>query len=591
MADVPGDDTAEEKSRDNNIPVGSDDQDNVVPFRQEMTSTTVESLILEAGQSPVLRADLMLTKEETVNGEHKFSARDCRELEKVIKCRVYAKPINELCHLIRIAEACAQGAGYEFFFLGSGPARANGFRAQAITLDKITSKNFPGFTKINAGVEACYSDGKFTVNFGRMPFLSALFNFLATALDWDVLEKTIWQILDPEATVRTVSDQANSLNSALYNYLKIHLPPVQRQRKFHSIIKFMEDHKGKGFTLEDIDDESIFTFWKRVSGNATENNADFKTYATVFKTFVRMHQVLEFANDLQALDHAIPIGPDWNAGEINPDRLSELLEEVGEVMNPLLALKEDPAAKVKFLNQREFKALVTLFESGRIGLSLPLSVMRCETFVQGQSRITHWDRRKADRKELKNLIQNCTKLTYVEKKREFQDLMKHLESVLLATLHALMQQRAPEALSLILAIEPEVDLSPLKSLIVDIAEDAISGENIVELPTSHLTDTVIDAAGDPARVGNDLANLTARAAKAFDGLSRTGFKKDEARDLYFQDGYVEGARQLLQVLRHMKAFTDKFEVIDLPAGGWVAQFDNDKSQFSNQFKVIYGEML
>ena len=75
-----------------------------------MSSAMVESLVLDAGKSPELVAALSLVMEADVNGEPKFTPRDCRELTKVITCRTYAKPLLELCHLVRIADACAQGA-------------------------------------------------------------------------------------------------------------------------------------------------------------------------------------------------------------------------------------------------------------------------------------------------------------------------------------------------------------------------------------------------------------------------------------------------------------------------------------------------
>ena len=88
-----------------------------------MSSAMVESLVLDAGKSPELVAALSLVMEADVNGEPKFTPRDCRELTKVITCRTYGKPMLELCHLVRIADACTHGADYQMFFWGGGPAR------------------------------------------------------------------------------------------------------------------------------------------------------------------------------------------------------------------------------------------------------------------------------------------------------------------------------------------------------------------------------------------------------------------------------------------------------------------------------------
>lgn len=553
-----------------------------------MSSAMVESLVLDAGKSPELVAALSLVMEADVNGEPKFTPRDCRELTKVITCRTYGKPMLELCHLVRIADAWAQGAGYELFFWGGGPARANVFRAQAMTAGETFGGDTPGFTVTETGVEARYPDGQFTVTFGRMPFLSALLYFLGEALGYDFVDQSLRPLLEPDAMAETVSNQANALSASLYDYLKDHLPAVQTQRKFRRLIGFMEDQKGADFTLDDIDDESIITFWEGVSGDREDDGADFKTYLAAFKAFIRLSQVLEHARDLRALDQADSIGSNWEAGEVDPDRLSELLEEVDEELNPLLALQEGPPEQIKFLNKKEFEALETLFESGRTGLGLPLSVMRCGTFGRGQGRITQALRRKAARKELGQLIRDCAALTYIEMGDELIGLTERLERTLLASLHALLQQRDPEALSLMLVLAPEADLSPMKELIREMTEDD-DGGNVVAFPNGEVADAVIDAAGDAARVGEDVASLTARAAEAFNSLSRKGFGRNEAQDPDFRDGFSEGARLLVQVFRHVKGFTYRSETIDLPAGGWVPQFDADRPRFTRQFQVLYGE--
>ena len=350
-----------------------------------VSSATVETLVLDAGQSSELAAAFSLVDDTDIDGEPRFSPKVCHELKKVIVCRTYTTPVLELCHLVRIADACSNGAGYEMFFWGGGAARASAFRAQA-----TMAGDLPLCEVDENGVNAFYPDGRLSVSFGRMPFLSAFMEFLITALGYETVDGALRPITEADVTAEIVSAQANGLSKSIYNYLKEHLPAVQAQRKFRRLISFMEDEKGADFQLGDVDDECIMAFWERVSGEVGDGGADFKTFAAAFKAFVRLGQVLEHALDLHGLERAQPIGSDRDAGEIDPERLSELLDDVSEELNPLLALCDGPAAAIKFLNKREFEALETLFESGRTGLGMPLSLMRAKPSAKARSAPRPW---------------------------------------------------------------------------------------------------------------------------------------------------------------------------------------------------------
>jgi hypothetical protein len=544
--------------------------------------------VLDAGISSELLAAFMLVADAEVAGEPKFTHKVYHELRKAIVCRTYASPIFELCHLVRIADACSSGAGYENFFWGGGVAQASSFHAQ------VTMAGDMPFCKVSGtGVELRYPDGQFTVNYGRMPYLSAVMEFLLNVLGYETLNRALNPITETDVVQDTVSVQANELSKALYNYLNEHLPPVQAQQKFRLLITFLNDERGPDFQISDIDDECIMAFWERVSGEAGDGGIDFKTFSATFKAFVRLCQVLLHAPDLHGLEHAAPIGSDWDAGEINPEQLSELLEDVSEELNPLLALDEGPSSAIKFLNKREFEALETLFETGKVGLGLPLSVMRYETFGKGQGRITQALRRKVVEKELQDLMNNCAVSTFEEKGAELYAVDEHIERVLLASLHVFLSHRDEEALSLMLTLAPDADLTPLKSLISKTTdeEEYVNDGNVVLLRLNGVADAVIDAVADPAQVGGDLAGLVQKAGEAFDGLSRKGFRQEDVKDSGVRDGIAEGVNHLIQVRGSLRKFLKKFEAFDLPKGGWARQFDADSPRFARQFQFLYGEKL
>jgi len=605
------------------VPVETPEKRQLVEREMNVSSTTIQSMALDAGQSSKLQNAFRLVAESSDGGEPKFTHKVSDDLKKAIACRTYSVPILELCHLVRIADACPGFAGYLEFFYGPGRWRFDHnwkTVAQSAFRGQVTmAGDMPSFEVGKTWVNVCYPDGQFTVNFGRMPFLSALLEFLITALGYKIVDETLRPVIGQNVSQGLVSAQANELSKSLYNYLKEHLRTVQLQRKFRRLIGFMKQEKGADFQLGDVDDECIMVFWELVSGEAGDGGDDFKTFTATFKAFVRLCQALEHASEKFRLNHPAPIGSDLEAGEVDLELLVsptddgersgsscggdewgefgkrlDLFELVNEDKpNPLLALEDGPQAAIKFINKREFKTLGILLESCQTGPGSPLSLMRYEVFGKGQGRISQALRRNAGKRELHDLKDNCGVQTYEEKLAEYRELCEHLERVLLASLHVLLGQRDAEALSLMLELAPDADLSPLKTFVKNIAgeeADALEGK-VVPLRPKIESDAVFEYAADPAGVGDDIAGLTQRAGEAFNGLSRKGFGRDDAINPKVGEGFSEAARHLVQLRKVVLEFVEKYETCDLPEGSWAKQFDADQLRFAQQFKYLYGEKL
>ena len=605
------------------VPAETPEKRQLVEREMNVSPTTIQSMALDAGQSSKLQNAFSLVAEASDGGEPIFTHQAHHDLKKVIACRTYSAPILELCHLVRIADACPDFAGYLEFFCGPGRWRFDRnwkTVAQSTFRSQVTmAGDMPSFEVGKTGVNVCYPDGQFTVNFGRMPFLSALLEFLITALGCKIVDRTLRPVTGQNVSQGLVSAQANELSKSLYNYLKEHLPAVQLQRKFRRLIGFMNQEKGADFQLGDVDDECIMVFWELVSGEAGDGGDDFKTFTATFKAFVRLCQALEHAPKKFRLNHPAPIGSDLEAGEVDLELLEspnedgewpgspgggdewgefekplDLFELVNEDNpNPLLALDDGPQAAIKFINKREFEALEILLESGRTGLGLPLSLMRYEVFGKGQGRISQALRRNAGKRELHDLIDNCGVQTYEEKEAELRELCEHLERALLASLHVLLGQRNTEAFLLMLELAPDADLSPLKTFVKNIAGeegDTLEGK-VVPLRPKFESDAVFEYAADPARVGDDIAGLIKRAGEAFNGISRKGFGRDDAMDPKVGEGFSEGGRHLVQVRKVVLECVEKFGACVLPEGSWAKQFAADRLRFAQQFKFLYGEKL
>ena len=550
-----------------------------------MDAVSAEQIILQASKSAELLSAFQMTAETDVDGEPKFSAQTCRDLAKAIACRNYATAVLELCHLIQIADAGSGGAGYEFFFWGGGPARASAFRGSISVNLRPRDGGRAAFSVSASGVDIEYPDGGFSVTFTRMPFLSALMEFLVSAVGYAELNQVFRDLLDGETSKGAVSQQANRLSRLLYDYLKDHLPTAQTQRKFRRLIAFMESRYGAAFEAGAIDDDAVLDFWTAESMSGVADGVDFKTYQLVFKAFVRFRQTLDAATDQYALENPRTIGSDRDAGEVDPDSVQALVETVDEYRSPLDALQEPPADAVKFLNKREMAAVELLLDCGTVALSLPLSLMRCEVFGKGQGQITQALRRKVNGPTLKGLVDDCAPETYAERKAEFGRIAVHIERVLLASLHALARDRNGEAVSLVMALRPDLDFAPLAELLEVQPE---RDDNVVMLRATTISERFLSVIEDADKVGPEISGLMAEARKAFGGLSRQGFSDDALENAEVMQGFSQGARTLRDMSGQVSAFVERLERLPLPGADWCDQFMVDKDAFAKQFKLLYG---
>ena len=549
-----------------------------------MEGPAAENIILEAGKSGELISVFRLVEETQANGEIKFSPTICRDLAKAVSCRTYAGAVLELCHLVHVADARGGSGGYIHFFWGHGPARPAGFKGAIRNSLKNPTWRGTEVTVTDSGVDIAYSDGGFSITYSRMPFLSALMEFLISSIGFGDLNDVFAGMLGPGISKDAVSRCANELSRCVYDYLKDHLPTAQNMRKFHCLIGFMKERHGVDFTPSAIDDETILDFWISKTADGPAAEGDFKTYESVFRAFLRLRHALEQAAGLYALDGARSIGANREAGEVDPDSIHAMVETVDEYRSPLLVLQEPPAGAIKFLNNKEMAGLELLMDCGKAAFDLALSLMRCEVFTKKQGRVTQALRRRADAGELRGIIDECALVTYEDRREEYARKSFHMDNMLLASLYALVRARNEEAISLIVALRPDLDLRPLANLLRIGKETA---DNVVMLSSKSVSDRFMDMIGDADKAGKDMVALVADAREAFNGVPRRGFSAERLDESAVVDGFAVGGMVLLGVKEHLADFLRKLENARLPYENWTRQFDADKDVFTKQFHILY----
>lgn len=504
---------------------------------------SAEHYILEAEKSSELVAALRLLAETEDSGQPRFPPAACRAVAKAIVCRNYSSALHELCHLVRAASVFR--GGYVDFFWAVGPVRSSRFRGVF-----GTGPQTPLFGVTGDGIAMSYRDKPFSVSFGRMPFLAAMMEFLITAIGFAPLDDIFAPLARPAMTAADVSAQANALSRALYDWLKEHLPPLQAQRKLGALVEFLKARRSGDFDRDAIDDQAILDFWRDA---ATEKELDdFRTFTSVFLAFGRLRQVIDGADSLRALDQAVPIGTSREDGEVDPHDIESFIDAVVDDANPLDALADAPAARIKFLNAKEREVCRFLFECGRMADLLPLSFVRSEVFGTAQSRITQGLRTGAKGGLLAQLIDGSCSTDYRAYRDDLAELTGHGRTVLLASAH-IMHTAGIIKRPTVVPLRPKTASGPS----IDNAE--------------------ADAFLEEAR----------RAAK---GISRQGFRPADLDDDEVREGYVVGVPLVAKVTDRIEAFLEKLARHPLPGGDWDAQFGQDRPVFTACFQAIYGDV-
>lgn len=547
-----------------------------------MQGATAEYLIREAAKSGELAAALDLVGEASARGERKCAAFVCRDLARTVVCRAYAPTLLELANLVVAAEACEPRPGrYESLFWSTGVARPSSFRA--FVEERLLARGDKGgdVAMTDAGITITYFDGTFSITFARMPFLSAMMEFLVTVIGYAELDDLWGELFRAGPSRERVSKAASRLSKMVYEYLKAHLSAAQEQRNFNRLVSFLRQRGVDDFGPQDITDSVILDFWLAQDGK--KGGLDFKTYAAVFRVFLRLRQALESSQDLSALKTATAIGSDREAGEVDPAAIAAALEIVDEPVDLLAALAASPNGPVKFLTNRERAELTLLLECGSLAGTLLLSFLRCEIFAPTQSRLIQARRRGSRAPEFRDLIESEEGPDFEARMARFEDLEKQLAKVLGAALYALLRGRRAEAFEIILSLHSSIDVSALSRWLTR----SSSGGAAVHLKDDYL-ERIFLALENPKTINDEIARVVGGARRAFQAISRKGFNKDDLDDDKCIAAFASGAEPLLRIRERLGALFRDFARTRPPGGDWRTQFTLDRETFRGHFCFLYG---
>lgn len=520
--------------------------------------------LLRAGAGSSLVEDFRALAEATApDGEPRYRERPVLEDLARFVARGTGGPnrdaaFYELCHLVNAVDAAGNGRDRRnAFFLEPEAATPARFQAR---LDRALARGGwrrAGFERTREGIAIKYPGGDFTVRFGRMPFLAALYEFMAGMEDFSYyaeLDSLFTEMTHRPADVKDVQAASNRIASHFRLYRRRHVTHAQHDGKFDALFSFVAERSPEGVLA--IDDDAVFDFWAQKSAAG-----DFRAYRTVFEAFATFLRALEDSSRSEAMAHASSIGVDRENGEVEPDDGAVSYDVAEEWVSPLAALDEEPAASIKFLKKEgERKPIDALMHYGPTAIRLPLAFLRLEAFGPVQSAITT-DLQIGRRERLEDRAACGDAPPYGQIATRFENILSLMRRLQKAAFYAL-HRRSQET-------------------------HAQSG-NVLEFSAG----TLFDQARAMVEQGRELPDaqaleaLTVEAAKTFRAIARKGFEEAELGDAGRLRGFEIGAGALVAAAAHLESYLATTRRIGEQA--LEHKFDADRRRFSERFRILYG---
>jgi len=454
---------------------------------------------------------------------------------------------------------------------------------------------------------------EFAIDFGQMPRLAALLDFLHNSLGFAVIADILAPVSTPGAAAAQVpaaqsDDVARALHAALNAWLAQRLESPHHIRQAQKMRAFLAS-RGR-VEPEAIDDEAILSFWEAMTGTARDDEVEgFRLYRSAASALLHYRQALRDAAAASAVAAPASLGSDLD--EVDLDRLVPDEPRLEEWQSPLRALAMPPADAVKWLTKKEWRQLLDylggpdhegppeeaeeadepedwgggLAGAERFDLGFLRTLFRADVFGTAQSAIVARLAKRAPAEiAIAQAMHPIADAAYEGCATAYAAVREQLRLECLAALAALLEAGAAEALIL------------LDHFAGRDAAAAILASSAIAATSSDETEPAVDdafrrriapalraVAVNPGSLpAGPLRDLIAEARAAARKINRIGFRSEDRSEASMLAAMGRGAAAVIEVIGELDRLTKACS--ERIRGGDVAA---DRARFFAAFTQIY----
>ncbi|MBL1294128.1 MAG: hypothetical protein COB61_009670 [Thiotrichales bacterium] len=501
-------------------------------------------------------------------GNPRFSGQARKDFKQRVLFRNLNKPLWWLVNLVTVIELTQTkqrtgSAVLDFFWADEMNTAAKIRDKFSVPLEKNGVR-----VEYNENLKISYPDGEFFLFFSQLPLLVIIIEFLIY-IDPDFYKRC--RSLAENTSVVTVDQFSRRLQSQVGEYLGKHLQPQQQQKKCRELLEWLSDHP-ENFNRDTISDEVILDFWV---GAADASDMDFKLYNNVAESFIDLFYVLGYNDQKFSVEQAFSIGSDIEYGEVDLERLSEVLDVYDVEHQVLSVLKEQPLSHIKFLTDKDFKLLSPLEYVGHFLNRLSLTLARMACFGKHQVSIGQYIRK--DKSEYVHGLVNCIDVTtYKDYASNLLHVKHKLEKTQDCIAHILITHKHFEGAAMLVELMSEDAKKILRK--------KLNLEN-----SELIADKLFEKMSQMAFQIPELNMLMRRFKGAFDSINREGFKEMPPKETI--EHYVSGASVIHKAQNLIGSYVVLLkEIIEVsPSEGGI--FSSDLDIYKVCFEKLYRDWL
>ena len=449
----------------------------------------------------------------------------------------------------------------------------------------------------NGKIEFSINNKLFGISIKRIPFLLIFFDFL------EELIGTTNVIKFSEQSIKIINQKeinilSNNISKLIYENIKNIIPSAHTQSFGHLISAELMSFKNEKFdnlNSDDIDDEFIFEFWKKV--NSKNKKFSLKTFRLVFELCLKFKKALQLAptliqNEISLNNHENTLyQKKFYSNEINNDDWDKSNQNYETSIDYIAneSSKSEEAIKFFEILQKEGINLVKKNEIEDLRIfslypeflnKIALSYMRNIVFSNIQNKLIEAERRnnlKKSFEQLQGSKNNFHYKIYLNKNKNLSLYLQKLKNIIFSYLWQYNSKYCFNLINEYLNFEEKKVIKTyvretMKKEDINLSKFAVILKNLIEKPEFNKSKTF-----------NELKSKI----KQFDSFRKIFRRKGLSNDknLKREQNLFKTSNFINIIISNMKHFRESMNNITELDN----QFDKDFENFNKSFFLIHGD--